>query len=114
LAQGYWADYKGIATFKQDYEAAKPGYWQKNGAAWLQAHGVANPPTWAQLLKGDKGHGYTQWHDGQFTPNIDTYAGQPVYGTKIDTQSGLYEHYWDVCTGFWNNGKATTTNTIGL
>jgi anaerobic selenocysteine-containing dehydrogenase len=31
----------------------------------------------------------------------------------IDTQSGGYEHYWDVLTGFYDKGKPTTTNMRG-
>jgi len=91
MAKSYWADYKGYSTFKADYDAVKPGYWQKNGMAWLAAHGVANPPTWDQVTKADKGHGTTQFHLGQFTPNIDTYCGQSVYGAMIDTKSGKFE-----------------------
>jgi len=66
---------------------------------------VSNPPTWADLKKGDKGENWTHWHVPQFTPDVDTYAGQPVFNTKIDTKSGKYEHYWDTIADPSTRGK---------
>jgi anaerobic dimethyl sulfoxide reductase subunit A len=95
LTKGYWSGYNGDATFMQDYIAAKAAGWEKNGRAWLASQGVPNPPTYDDLLKGAVGDGVTHIHVEQFTPEIDTYAGQPVFQTKIDTRTGKYEHFWD-------------------
>ena len=116
LAQQYWTGYNGDATYAQDMAAQKNKLWQANGMAWLQAHGVANPPTWDQVLKADKGKGLTSFLPSEFWttgPSSTTFNGYDINGKlyPIDTQSGKYEHYWDVLADNWNNGKATTTST---
>jgi anaerobic selenocysteine-containing dehydrogenase len=116
MAQQYWTGYNGDATYAQDMAAQKDKLWQANGMAWLQAHGVANPPTWTQVLKADKGKGLTSFLPSEFWttgPSSTTFNGYDINGKlyPIDTQSGKYEHYWDVLADNWNNGKATTTST---
>jgi len=119
MAQRYWAGYKGDATFLTDFEADKAARWDKGGKAWLATQGVANPPTYDQIKKGDKGHGLTQFHIAEFYtkagPDADTHCGYDITGKMlpIDTGSGKYEHYWDVLTGYFDKGKPTTVNMRG-
>jgi anaerobic selenocysteine-containing dehydrogenase len=128
MAHRYWSHYNGAATFEADFAAEKAARWQASGQAWLQAHGmsptsiangVTSPPTWAQVLKADKQHGLTQFHPAEWYanagPDSTTHCGYDMTGKilPIDTQSGGYEHYWDVLTGFYDKGKPTTTNMRG-
>ena len=120
MAKAYWTGYNGDATYDQDIAAQKDKLWQAGGMAWLQAHGVANPPTWSQILKADKGKGLTSFIPAEFWtnagPSSTTYCGYDINGKlfPIDTASGKYEHYWDTCTGLSAKGAPTTTPQRGL
>ncbi len=128
MAHQYWSGYNGDSTFEADWAAQKAKRWQTGGMAWLQAHGmpptaiangVTSPPTWDQVVKADKNHGITQFHIGEWYgnagPDSTTHCGYDITGKilPIDTQSGKYEHYWDICADNWNKGQPTTTTTRG-
>jgi anaerobic selenocysteine-containing dehydrogenase len=93
MARQLWTNYNGDATYRADVDATMHDRWASSGAAWLKAHGVANPPAWEDIKAGQVGHGVTQWHFPSLFPDIDggTWAGQAVFGTKIDTASGKAE-----------------------
>jgi len=94
MARQFWKGYNGAATYWEDMDKQQQQLYETGGMAWLKAHGVANPPTYAQLRVADKGHGLTQYHPAEWYPNADTYNGQvDVFGTKIDTKSGKVEIY---------------------
>jgi len=116
LAQRMFAQYNGDATYLSTLDSIHSAGWVTGGMAALAAAGVKNPPTWAQLTAANQGHGLTFFTQSEFIPSQDTFYGVDATGAKVpmDSQSGLYQHYWDPCTGFNQNGQTTTTSTRGL
>jgi anaerobic selenocysteine-containing dehydrogenase len=91
LAQRYFSDYKGGATWDADFEKSCADRYASAMVPWFKTKGVT-APSWDEVKKAAKGDGVTYWHGGDLTTfdDGDTYHGQGKE-KGIDTQSGKCE-----------------------
>jgi len=104
------------STYEAAINAAKKTGWTTGGYAFLQSHGVANPPTYDTVVAARQGLGVTRFNPSEFYtvgPSADTFNGYNISGIAytIDTKSGKFEHYWDGGGVTGPTGGGVTDNT---